>query len=139
MANPEKGEVDIVVDDKTYRLALDLNALCEFQDLMFPGDPNFDMGEVITRIGKGNFILSRALLWATLRLHHPSVSLRDVSTLASGYGYKPWMDVLPRLMEFMNPDAVDRGQLKEAPTVDPQLARVDGIGARSTVRRAKSA
>jgi len=140
MANPQKGELDIDIAGKTYRLALDLNALCEFQDLVYPNDPDFDMGDTIARIGKGNFILSRALFWATLRRYHPEMTIRDVSDLVSGYGYKPWMDLLPKLLDFMNPDAIDRGVLREAPdTAGPPHAQVDGIGARSMSRRAKSA
>jgi hypothetical protein len=139
MANSQKGELDIDVDGKTYRLALDLNALCEFQELVYPGDPDFDMGETIARIGKGNFVLSRALFWATLRRHHPDVTLRDVSELCSGFGYKPWMELLPKLLDFMQPDAIDRQALKAAPEAGPRGAQVDGIGARSISRRAKSA
>ena len=140
MANPEKGEIDIEVRGHTYRLALDLNALCEFQELMYPGDSDFDMGEVVARIGKGNFVLSRALLWATLRRHHAAMTLRDVSDLVSGFGYKPWIELVPRLLEFMNPDAVDRGALTAAAPADrPTNAQADGTGARSMSRRAKSA
>jgi hypothetical protein len=139
MANSQKGELDIDVNGTRYRLALDLNALCEFQELVYPNDPEFDMGETIARIGKGNFVLSRALFWATLRRHHPAVTLRDVSDLVSGFGYKPWMDLLPRLLDFMQPDKVDRGVLKAAPEVNPPGAQVDGIGARSTSKRVRSA
>lgn len=139
MANPQKGELDIEVDGKTYRLALDLNALCEFQELMYPNDPDFDMQEVIGRIQKTNFILSRALLWATLRKYHPEMSIKDVSPLVSGYGYQPWMMLVPKLLAFLNPDAVDRGVLKAAPEPGPPGAQVDGIGARSMSKRARSA
>jgi hypothetical protein len=139
MANSQKGELDIDVNGQTYRLALNLNALCEFQELMYPNDPDFDMQEVIGRIQKSNFILSRALLWATLRTYHPEMTIRDVSPLVSGFGYQPWMQLLPKLMEFMNPDAVDRGVLKAAPEAGPPGAQVDGIGARSMSKRAKLA
>jgi len=139
MANPQKGELEIEVAGTRYLLALDLNALCEFQELMYPGDPDFDMGVVIGRIGKGNLILSRALLWATTRKHHADLTMKDVGLLVTEFGYKPWMELLPRLLEFMQPDASDRATLKAAPKTGPLNAQDDGIGARSTSKRAKSA
>lgn len=139
MANSQRGELDMEVDGRTYRLALDLNALCEFQELIYPNDPDFDMQEVIRRIQKTNFVLSRALLWATLRKYHPEITLLDVSPLVTSYGYQPFMLLVPKLLEFLYPDAVDRGVLKAAPEAGPPSAQVDGIGARSTSRRVRSA
>lgn len=139
MANPQKGEIDIEVDNHTYRLALDLNALCEFQELMYPGDKDFDMAQIVGKI-PGNFVLARALFWATLRRHHNEMTFKDVSNLITAYGYKPMLELLPKLLEFMNPDEADRGVLKAAPDAErPRNAQVDGTGARSMSRRARSA
>lgn len=69
MANPHKGEVELVVDRKTYKLDLTTNGICEAER---EADASYD--EIVNTM---NRVMSlRALLYGALKEHHPMMTAR---------------------------------------------------------------
>lgn len=73
MSNPHRGEVEIEAGDKTYTLVLDINAICELEELL---------GKSVAEIGRdmGRIVYMRAVLWAGLKAKHP-VTLEEAGKI----------------------------------------------------------
>lgn len=65
MANEERGEVDLVCGEKTYVLALSMNAIAEMQ-----AKTGKTYGESIRAIRSLDITALRDFLWMTLKKHH---------------------------------------------------------------------
>lgn len=78
MANPHRGEVALVAGDKTYTLALTINAVCELEDLLQKSVSEIEQD-------RGSIRTLRAMLWAALREHHP-MDLEDAGRLMQEAG-----------------------------------------------------
>jgi len=76
MANEIKGEFDVPVGDKTYKCHLDVNALCEAEELL--GE---SAGDFAPKIGGGDMRTLRAVMWAALREHHSDVDLHQAGVI----------------------------------------------------------
>lgn len=144
MANPQRGEVDVVVNGRVYTLAMDLNAMCELQAVLRPADPDsVELDDVMHKVAKMNPIYLRAFLWATLRRHHKDITLMGVSDLVvDAGGIEAFFAKLPQLLAYTQPDARDQGAVQEAapnghPPQAAAAAAAAGIGTRSTSKRAR--
>lgn len=81
MANPVKGEVGFEVDDKTYTLLLDINALCIVEERL--GIKSITELE----FGEGMSIRTiRSIFWAGLQEHHPDLTEKEAGRLMTGLG-----------------------------------------------------
>ena len=140
MANPQRGEAHIDINGDTYTLALDLNALCELQEALNPRDPDsVELDGLMKQLGKMNPRYVRAFVWATLRRHHPEITLKGASDLVTeAGGIATFIEQMGTLLQSTQPDARDRGAVKATGTDRPLDAPVDGTGTRSTFKRAKS-
>jgi hypothetical protein len=67
MPNPLRGEADLSVGEKTYRLALDVNAFCAVEGLLKM--KALEIVQAFTDSPDG-MAVPRALLWASLQKHH---------------------------------------------------------------------
>lgn len=78
MSNPHRGEVDLQVGGKTYTIVLDINAICELEQLL---------GKSVAEIGRdmGRILNMRAMLWAGLRARH-QVTLEEVGEILQQAG-----------------------------------------------------
>lgn len=81
MANQLKGEVTAEAMGASYRLVLDFNALCEFEDAT-----GLDPGDTIDALAKGEKVKAklttiRQLIRAALLRHHPETTVRDAGDL----------------------------------------------------------
>ena len=65
MANPERGEVDLVCGEKTYTLFLSTNALCEMQKRT-----GKTFGQILAGIMSLDIVAMREYLRAVLATHH---------------------------------------------------------------------
>lgn len=65
MANEERGEVDLVSPEKTYVLALSMNAIAEMQ-----AKSGKTYGETIRAIRLLDIVALRDVLWMALKKHH---------------------------------------------------------------------
>lgn len=78
MANRVKGEATLQVGDDRYTAILDMNALCELEDVT-----GQDAMTVLSRIetGTGKAKDMRAFLWATLQCHHEGIDIRTAGDI----------------------------------------------------------
>jgi hypothetical protein len=83
MANPHKGETELVIGDDTFIIRFTANAICEAEEAL---------GKTIIQItddlagGKISMILVRGLLWAGLRDKHPKIDLRQAGDMIVAAG-----------------------------------------------------
>jgi hypothetical protein len=64
-ANPERGEVDITVDGKTYTLKLSMNAAATLQ-----GRTKKTIGTLMDEATALDFVAIRSIVWLLLQKHH---------------------------------------------------------------------
>lgn len=84
MANPIKGEVDLVVGEKTYVLRLSANALCEAETVLGQG-----IAEIASSLGDRAMVRMatvRALLWAALVERQRKMTVFDAGDIISEVG-----------------------------------------------------
>lgn len=112
MANRDKGEIDIQVDGTTYRLIMDINALIELEDLYSTPEKEVRFAELIPHLMRGSLRHIRAAVWASLRAHHPEMTVEDAGRLiqAAG-GLAGFAQHLKQLMNTTGPDARDATEL----------------------------
>lgn len=67
MPNPLRGEADLKVGDRTYRLALDVNSFCAIEGLLKLKP--LEIVQAFTSSPDG-MIVPRALLWGSLQKNH---------------------------------------------------------------------
>lgn len=85
MANPLRGEVDLVAGGTTYTLRMSINEIVQLETLL-------DMGvmEISVLLGEGvNPRLGawRAALWASLQCHHKGTTLEDAGEIIAAAGF----------------------------------------------------
>lgn len=79
MANRLKGEVAIETSDKTYVIRFSANAICEMEDALGLG-----INEVATQLSDPSGLrvkTVRAVFWASLRDHHPDVTIHQAGEI----------------------------------------------------------
>jgi hypothetical protein len=88
MANKHRGEVALEADGKTFKIAFSINAMCELEDLL-----NRSIVEVMTELegARENFArlrikTVRAIVWASLRDHHPESTMEDAGDIVTAAG-----------------------------------------------------
>jgi len=95
MANPLKGEVELVVGEMTYTLCFPSNAVVEVEQLL--GD---SIGGIAGNIVKVEH--QRALLWSALQKHHKGVDLLKAGEIMDDFdgGLEPLAEKLVRALRF---------------------------------------
>ena len=125
MANAQKGEIAVELDGQTYTLALTLNAMVDVETLL---DLSFD--EVISRAAtKGSATHLRALIWAMLRKHHPTITLEAAGELVTGMNLGLLARMIGRVVTASGPDPKDVPKTKNPTSARPVAG---GTGASST-------
>jgi hypothetical protein len=108
VANSQRGEVRLEVGSKTYTLALDLNAMCELEELLSTPDKPVTFQDIARGLMATRMQYIRAFFWACLRRHHKEVTLKGVSDLMSeAGGLAPFLSKVNALMEMTKPDKGD--------------------------------
>jgi len=147
MANPERGEIDLEVGGKRYRLKLGTMGLRVLQEALSTPAKPVTFIEVMDGVFKGNIDYLLAVIWAASQHHHPELTQKDVDHLLDGLGgvgdsLPIMIDTAHKLMESSKPDKKDRGVVKKTTGVAPTLAveTADGTtGMVSISKRVKSA
>jgi len=140
MANRERGEVMLEVGGQTYVLALTTNAMCELEDQLSTPEQTVTFLDVLQQVSRRSVRAVRALTWAALREHHPTMNVKDAGNLiqAAG-GLIAFMPTAELIIQTAQPDRED---VEAAATVNgrPLKARTArGTGAISTSSPAASA
>lgn len=131
MANPERGEVAFTVGDRVYTLVLDMNAICELEELLSTPTHPVTSAQVFVLAANYSYRHIRALVWAALRRHHKDVTLEAVGDLIeqSG-GPEGFFATLKKLRGVTSPESTGR---------PPQARQPKRAGARTTSTRGASA
>ena len=144
MANRENGEVSLVIGDKTYTLAMTINAMVALEDMFSTPSQMVTFQKVSEMADAGSIKHLRAILWAVLQEHHPDVTIEQVSTLVRDAGGLGVFTV--KLLEMAKATMADPKDLEALgirPTANPQPAQggraTRGTGGRSTSELAKPA
>lgn len=99
MANEERGEVEFVVEEQPYTLALSMNAICEMQTRT-----KKTYGQMVMDMAGLDVAAVRELLWMTLKKHHGKEfdSPQKVGSLVEKHedGVSAAIDALNRLFEL---------------------------------------
>ena len=116
MANEERGEVELVAGERSYTLALSMNAIAEMQ-----AKTGKTYGETIRAIRSLDIVALRDVLWMTLKKHHKKDfpnpdKVGDLVDSLDG-GMNTAIVTLNRLLEVNQ----DRG--KQAEQTDPPTAQ----------------
>lgn len=79
MANDIRGEVELHLGDKSYRLKFSTNAICSVEDKLGKS--------IIAVMGEIDWITTRrVLLWAALQHHQPGIELKDAGEIMDAAG-----------------------------------------------------
>lgn len=146
MANPERGEVDLEVNGRRYRLALGLGGLRTIQRVVSSPAHRVTLPEVVHGAFNGDIDYLCVMVWGALQRYHPEMTQASVEDLLDEAG---GLQAIPRIHELLNemmsattPDARDAAVLKKTPQAPELTATGPAIGTTgtaSTSRRARSA
>lgn len=141
MSNRERGTVTVEIDERSYTLVMDFNALCELEEVLSTPGKERTIPEIIVQIQKGGVRFTRAFIWAALREHHPEVTIKEAGALVTKAGGPLGLaQQMQALTGSMLPDSADLAELglddKRPPPAQP--AKKAGAGATSTSRRVVS-
>jgi len=113
MANPLRGEAEIVVDGASLKLVIDVNALVEVEDAT--GMDVTSLSKALS--AKPGFKLIRTLFWAALQARHPGKTERDAGDIMSSMGVEAITETLTKLFQSAFPTATKASAEGKAKTV----------------------
>lgn len=140
MANPERGEVDLVVIrrivngkpepeevEKTYTLRMRANAICELQERT-----KKSYGELLGDLGRVDYVSMRHLLFTFLQPYHAKEfktqeSVGDLIDDAHGHN-----GIISTLTELFRRNKPPQKAGRDANGPNPPTAQADGTGDNST-------
>lgn len=129
-ANPEKGEFGIEIGGRPYVLAMDFNGFIDLQGLFTKGDVVPSVDSLMDRAQKGDLAVMRGVFWATLRRHHPEITVQQAGDLINEAGGLAKVNALiDGAALAAAPDKRDVAALGGADTRPPKARR--GTGGRS--------
>lgn len=112
MANPNRGEVALLVGDQEYKLAFSINAICELEDAM-----DMPVAKIADRLNDAENIrmsLIRTVVWAALRDHHEDVSAKEAGRIASTVGVPAVMEAIGKAFTLAFPEAQGKANPQKA-------------------------
>ena len=132
MANPERGEVDLVTATHTYTLFLSTNALCAMEKRM-----GKSYGQILQAIAALDMSSLRSMMFAVLQTHHAKQfkTEDEVGVLIDAVKMKAAKDAMFELFTLNTPSDEPK---KEGDEKNPPDAQ-GGTGANSTLTLAVSA
>jgi len=107
-ANPEKGEVPIVIGGQTYVCVMTFNGLIDLQNELAKGGALPTVESIMTRCENGELEAVRGVFWATLRRHHPQITIEQAGDLIQELGGQAAVDsLLQKTGKASGPDPRD--------------------------------
>jgi hypothetical protein len=141
MANREKGEIRMVVDGKEYTLVLNTGVMATLEDHFSTPQKDVTWDEIWGRVLRGSVKTVRALIWAMLQPHHPTLTIAAVSILIDqAGGFEGLTDILKQAGQSSAPDPADVKELgvPKGPRAAQGTRSRRGTGGASTSTRAAS-
>lgn len=146
MANRERGEVSVDIDGTSYTLCLDLNAMCQLEEMFSKPGQDVTFQDVLRKVKGQSLRHTRAVFWAALQKHHKEITLDAVADfIIRAGGISAFSDQLlmqlGMAVQATTPDAEDVTAMgidgkKKAPKGRIRSVR-GGTGGRSTSKRAR--
>jgi hypothetical protein len=135
MANPARGEVDLVSETKTYTLFLSTNAVCELQQRT-----GKTYGQVLRSLEELDFSGLREIVWAVLKKFHRKEfqTVERVGDFIDDVGRNAIQAALLELFTLNLPPKEDEPKAVEGLGRPPAAPDLDGTGANSTSMDATS-
>ena len=122
MANPHRGEVDLVVGERTYVLRMSINEIAQLESLLDKG-----VQEISAILGNDQDVRIgawRAALWAALQANHKGLTLEDAGEIMGEAGMPEVMAKVGEALQLAFP--ANEGGRKP----NPQKASRAGTGKR---------
>lgn len=110
MANPQKGEVVLEIEDQRFTLALGFNDVCELE-----AETGMTFPQLATKASSGSFTAIRHLFWGMTRRHHREMSVTDIGDFVGRVGFDVLMQKFEAVAKSMTPDKKDAKALKLRP------------------------
>jgi hypothetical protein len=112
MANPERGEVPLIVGDRTYTLKLSMNAAAALE-----GRLKKSLGDIMRDAGSLNFQAIRTLVWLLLQKYHAAEFKTEAAAgelIDEAGGIGPFFAAIQQLQTVNQPDE------QKEPSGDPE-------------------
>jgi hypothetical protein len=133
-ANPEKGEVELVVGDVTYVLVTSFAGMLALQNLHTVDGVKPTIESILSKAAEGDLEAFRNVFWALFRRHHPDMTLDQAERLMDDVGGMAALNaILTQAMHQGGPDPRDVQAMEVATGRPPKAARAAkprGIGER---------
>jgi hypothetical protein len=138
MANKIRGEVSFESPTgESFTLKYDVNALCELEDMLDMGIPEF--ASVFKESGKIRLKHVRAAFWAGLRHHRPEVSLSHAGNLMMAIGgMAAALDLIGEAFSRTFPESDGKEDGGERPQKGQGSKTRGAVGAQSALPRSNS-
>lgn len=101
MANPHRGEVDLVVGERTYVLRMSINEIAQLETLLDKG-----VNEISAILSDGDnpkLWVWRAAFWAALQGHHKGTTLEDAGEIMAEAGFPAVMGAVGEALQAAFP------------------------------------
>lgn len=112
MANPHRGDVDLVAGGETYRLRLDINAIAELEE--HTGQSINEIAAALNDTATMRMSLARAVFWGATRSTHPELSISDAGDIMSEAGFAKAMEAVGAAFLRAFPEADESARPRKA-------------------------
>lgn len=143
--NRKTGDTSYTVNGTTYTLKLDSDAMVAMEEAASTPDRRVFFHQIMTLAQAGSWTHQRILVWASLRLHHPEVTLKQAGDIMLESAADEMARSIKDLTVAATPDAADLDALgikPNPPEAQPKKRgrkpKADGTGQASTVTDAAS-
>lgn len=102
MANPNRGEVALLVGDQEYKLSFSINAICELEDAL--DMPVAKVADKLNDTDNIRMTMIRTVVWAALRDHHADMTVNDAGQIATDAGIPVVMEAIGRAFTLAFPE-----------------------------------
>ncbi|MEY9580957.1 hypothetical protein ABIE88_008533 [Bradyrhizobium diazoefficiens] len=118
MANPHKGEVELVAGEATYTLQYSIDALCSMEAAL---DKNFTaIAAEMSNPARISVSMVRQLLYSGLQERHPELTLKEAGELIPAAG--GMLKVMTKVTEAIRAAFPDAKETKPGPRQGPRRA-----------------
>ncbi len=107
MANTEKGESTYTVKGTGYRMCLDSDAMVEMESAASTREQRVFFPQVMAWARQGSWTHQRILVWASLRKHHPEVTLKQAGDIMLDSATEELAKAITDLAIASSPDPKD--------------------------------
>lgn len=112
MANPNRGEVALLVGDREYKLSFSINAICELEEAL--DMPVSKVGDILNDPDRIRMSAIRTVVWAALQDHHEGVSAKEAGQIATDAGIPVVMEAIGKAFALAFPEAGSKANPRKA-------------------------